>query len=101
MFGDRTPVPFLKTAASEMQGQISPDGKWIAYTSDDSGRFEVYVRSFPAGGAKYPVSNNGGNFPRWRRDGKELFYRAHDVDSRSGRREWPRVRNGDRALPAD
>jgi Tol biopolymer transport system component len=77
-FGDRKPVPFLKTPASEWQGQISPDGKWIAYTSDESGRPDVYVRSFPEGAAKWPVSNSGGSFPRWRRDGRELFYRASD-----------------------
>ena len=77
-FGDRKPVPFLKTAAAEWHGQISPDGKWIAYTSDESGRPDVYVRSFPEGAAKWAVSNSGGSYPRWRRDGKELFYRALD-----------------------
>jgi Tol biopolymer transport system component len=77
-FGDHKPVPFLKTTAAESHGQISPNCKWIAYTSNESGREEVYVRSFPAGARKWPVSNNGGNYPRWRRNGKELFYRAPD-----------------------
>src|SRR5207245_926776 len=54
------------------------DGKWIAYTSDESGRNEVYVQSFPAGGAKWPVTSNGGDWVRWRNDGKELFYVAPD-----------------------
>jgi Tol biopolymer transport system component len=74
--GDRKPAPFLATSASEYLGQISPDGKWIAYVSDESGRDEVYVRSFPANGSKWPVSNGGGGYPRWRRDGKELFFVA-------------------------
>jgi Tol biopolymer transport system component len=72
--GDRKPVPYLRTASSEMHGQFSPDGKWVAYSSAESGRNEVYVQSFPAGRDKWPVSNNGGAYPRWRRDGKELFY---------------------------
>ena len=77
--GDRKPVAYLKTPFNEVDGQFSPDGKWVAYTSDESGgRNEVYVRAFPAGAAKFPVSNSGGGLPRWRQDGKELFYRAAD-----------------------
>jgi Tol biopolymer transport system component/tRNA A-37 threonylcarbamoyl transferase component Bud32 len=77
--GDRKPVPYLKTPFNELDGQFSPDGKWVAYTSDESGgRNEVYVRAFPAGAAKFPVSNSGGGLPRWRQDGRELFYRALD-----------------------
>jgi Tol biopolymer transport system component/tRNA A-37 threonylcarbamoyl transferase component Bud32 len=76
--GDRKPIPYLQTPFQEMQGRFSPDGKWIAYTSDESGRPEVYVQSFPASGAKLHASSNGGTFPLWRRDGKELFYRALD-----------------------
>ena len=72
--GDRKPGPFLQTPFSESHGQFSPDGRWMAYESDESGRFEVYVQSFPAGGAKSMISNSGGAQPRWRRDGKELFY---------------------------
>jgi len=76
--GDHKPVPFLKSGFNEFQGQVSPDSKWIAYTSDESGRSEVYVQSFPVAGARWLVSNGGGNFARWRRDGGELFYRAFD-----------------------
>jgi Tol biopolymer transport system component len=77
--GTGKPVPFLKSGFNESQGQVSPDSRWIAYTSDESGGFnEVYVTSFPAGGARWRVSNGGGSFPRWSRDGKELFYRALD-----------------------
>jgi len=76
---DGKPVPFLKTAFNELQGEASPDSRWIAYTSDESGGFnEVYATSFPAGGPRWRVSNGGGSFPRWSRDGKELFYRALD-----------------------
>jgi Tol biopolymer transport system component len=75
---DHKAVPFLKTAFDESQGQVSPDSKWIAYTSNESGRNEIYVQSFPAGGARWLVSNSGGGIARWRRDGKELFYRALD-----------------------
>ena len=76
--GDRKPAPYLRTPSIERHGQFSPDGKWIAYSSNDSGRSEIYVQSFPAGPAKWPVSNGGGGFPRWRRDGKELFYLSPD-----------------------
>ena len=54
---------------------ISPDGHWLAYTSDESGQPEVYVRSFPAGQGKWPISTEGGQEPLWARDGSELFYR--------------------------
>jgi len=77
--GDGKPVLFLKTPFNELQGEVSPDSRWIAYTSDESGGFnEVYATSFPAGGPRWRVSNGGGSFPRWSRDGKELFYRALD-----------------------
>ena len=59
MTGDRKPVPFLSTPFHEGRGQFSPDGKWVAYTSDESGGNEVYVQSFPAGGAKWPVRARG------------------------------------------
>jgi Tol biopolymer transport system component/predicted Ser/Thr protein kinase len=71
------PMPFANTEFNEGQGQFSPDTHWIAYASDESGRVEVYVQPFPTppgGGSKTPVSRDGGNQPRWRRDGKELFY---------------------------
>jgi dipeptidyl aminopeptidase/acylaminoacyl peptidase len=77
--GERKPQSFLKTAFNDSQGEVSPDSKWIAYTSDESGGFnEVYVTSFPTAGTRWRVSGNGGSFPRWSRDGKELFYRALD-----------------------
>jgi Tol biopolymer transport system component len=72
--GDRTPFRFLTTPFREGAGQFSPDAEWIAYTSDESRRNEVYVQSFPSGQFKWPVSSNGGAWPRWRRDGRELFY---------------------------
>ena len=78
MSGDRQPRAFLRTPAREIQAQVSPDGRWIAYASDDSGRLEVYVDSFPAPGAKVTISNGGGGQPQWRRDGKELFYLTSD-----------------------
>src|SRR5262249_25136480 len=62
----------------QQHGQFSPDGKWVAYTSDASKRDEVYVQSFPAGGNEIQISSNGGSQPRWRKDGKELFYLTPD-----------------------
>jgi Tol biopolymer transport system component len=76
--GDRQPKPFLITPANESHGRFSPDGKWVAYESDESGRAEIYVQSFPTGGGKWQVSSGGGGQPLWRRDGKELFYVAAD-----------------------
>jgi Tol biopolymer transport system component len=75
--GDRKPIPFLRTEFNEAQGKFSPDGRWIAYRSDKSGRPEVYVRPSPergGGDTEWTISNGGGTEPRWRRDGKELFY---------------------------
>jgi Tol biopolymer transport system component len=74
----RKPVPFLHTTASEVQGHLSPNGRWMAYTSDESGTLEVYAQSFPSGGDKARVSVNGGAQPKWRRDGKEIFYLSAD-----------------------
>jgi Tol biopolymer transport system component len=78
LFGDRKPMLFLQTQSNEQQAEFSPDGKWVAYTSDKSGKSEVYVQSFPASGGKSHVSTDGGADPRWRRDGKELFYLSPD-----------------------
>jgi Tol biopolymer transport system component len=78
MAGDRTPFPVVETKATEHHGQFSPDGKWIAYQSDESGREEVYLHPFPGPGARSLISTNGGVQVRWRRDGKELFYVALD-----------------------
>jgi len=74
MEGERKPVAFLRTEFNEQDGAFSPDGKWIAYQSDESGRYEVYVQPYPATGAKWQVSKDRGSAPRWRRDGKELFW---------------------------
>ena len=76
--GDRQPFPFLQTEFEERQAQFSPNGRWLAYISNESGRFEVYVRLFPPAAGKWQVSTGGGEQPRWRRDGKELFYAAPD-----------------------
>ena len=72
--GDRKPFPILQTPFNEGHPQISPDGKWIAYASNETGRAEIYIQSFPPGAGKWQISSNGGSFARWRRDGKELFY---------------------------
>jgi Tol biopolymer transport system component len=74
MTEERKPFAFLQTPFNESFGRFSPDGRWMAYQSDESGRFEVYVRPFPGPGGKWQVSTNGGSRPRWRGDGKELFY---------------------------
>src|SRR5207247_1458230 len=71
---DKKPIPYLRTEFNEWHGFFSTDGKWIAYDSDESGKSEIYVQTFPATGAKWQVSRNGGTHPRWRRDGKEWFY---------------------------
>jgi hypothetical protein len=73
-FGDRKPLPFLNTQFNESEGKFSPDGRWIAYQSNESGRNEVYVAPFPGPGGKWQVSTGGGLQPRWRRDGSEIFY---------------------------
>jgi len=74
LFGNRSPQPFAQTEFNEKQGRLSPDGRWMAYASDETGRYEVYVQPFPAGGGKWQISIGGGEQPSWRRDGKELFY---------------------------
>jgi len=76
--GDRTPIPFLQTPFDSTYGQFSPDGKWLAYQSNDSGRSEIYIAPFPGPGGESQVSTAGGVLPRWRGDGKELFYIAPD-----------------------
>ncbi len=74
--GERKPVPYLRTEFNEVLGQFSPDGRWIAYVSDESRRDEVYVQPYPVDGGKWQVSTDGGSQPRWRDDGKELYYLA-------------------------
>jgi hypothetical protein len=68
------PIPFLVTKAAETNGQISPDGKWVAYASNESGEWEIYVTTFPNAAGKWQVSRGGGTEPRWRGDGREIFY---------------------------
>ena len=75
-FGDKKPAPFLKTQFSELMPVFSPDGRFLAYHSNESGRSEVYVQSFPGPGGKWQISTAGGTEPHWRSDGKELYYRA-------------------------
>jgi Tol biopolymer transport system component len=81
--GERKPQPYLATRFSEYSGRFSADGRWIAYTSDDSGRREIYVQAFTPGmqasGARWQISSGGGVQPCWRRDGRELYYLARDV----------------------
>jgi eukaryotic-like serine/threonine-protein kinase len=78
LFGDRKPFPLVQTAFTENAAAFSPDGRWIAYGSNDGGRNDLYVRPFPGAGGKYPVSRDGGTHPAWRADGKELFYLGAD-----------------------
>ena len=84
MDGDRKPWVFLKTSFDERNAQFSPDGRWVAYESNESGRREIYIRPFAAPAAsgvaanpsagQWQVSTAGGIYPRWRHDGKELYY---------------------------
>jgi Tol biopolymer transport system component len=121
--GDRRPVPFLQTPFNEVQGQFSPDGRWVAYASNESGRNEVYVTPFPGPGRTLLVSTAGGLWPRWSGTGSEIFYlssdgtlmatplKAHDstleaeaarslFDARPRRLRWPYgvTRDGQRFL---
>jgi Tol biopolymer transport system component len=72
--GNREPIPFMTTEADEFMGQLSPDSRWMAFTSDRSGRDQVYVRSFPSGEGERLISVSGGRAPRWNGDGKELYF---------------------------
>jgi Tol biopolymer transport system component len=76
--GTRTPSPLLRTGVAENWAAFSPDGRWIAYSADDTGISEVYVMPFPATGRRWKISAGGGSAARWRRDGRELFYVAPD-----------------------
>ena len=76
--GDRRPFPVVNTVFTEREGQFSPDGKWVAYRSNRLGRYDIYAQPFPGPGGVTPVSTAGGTQPRWRSDGKELFYIALD-----------------------
>ena len=72
--GEKKPFPCLKTPFDERDGQFSPDGKWVAYGSNESGRSEIYVLPFPGPGGKFQISTKGGAQPRWNKNGKEIFY---------------------------
>ncbi|HEY3123954.1 MAG TPA: hypothetical protein VGK70_07790, partial [Thermoanaerobaculia bacterium] len=78
MSGERKPTPFLQTEFNETNALFSPDGRWVAYNSDESGTPETYVRPFPPAGGKWQISTQGGVQPAWRSDGKELYYLALD-----------------------
>jgi hypothetical protein len=78
LHGDRTPFPVVRGEFIEPYGQLSPDGRWVAYQSDESGRAEVYVRPFRNAGAQIRISTDGGAQMRWRQDGRELIYVALD-----------------------
>jgi eukaryotic-like serine/threonine-protein kinase len=79
--GERRAVPWLHTRFRENQGQISPDGRSLAYHSQESGPYEVFVRPFPSGSGQSQVSTNGGGFPMWRADGRERFYLSRNLGS--------------------
>jgi eukaryotic-like serine/threonine-protein kinase len=73
--GDRKPFPYLPDSKFQTaQSRISPDGKWLVYWSNETGRQEIYVQNFPIPSAKYQISTDGGTMPKWRSDGKEIFY---------------------------
>ncbi|HEU5258703.1 MAG TPA: hypothetical protein VFU28_22100 [Vicinamibacterales bacterium] len=79
MTGERKPFAVLESTYDEIEGQFSPDGRWLAYASNESGRYEIYIRTFPEAGGKWQISPAGGTQPRFRRDGGELFYVAPDT----------------------
>jgi len=76
--GDKKPFKFLAPPADQIHGNFSPDGRFVAYTSNESGRFQVYVQTFPLSTRKWPVSTDGGYEPRWRADGREIYYLSDD-----------------------
>jgi Tol biopolymer transport system component len=76
--GERTPKPYLPSKNNEWGARFSPDGRWLAYLFDETGRSEVYVKSFPEPRGKVIISSGGGHHPEWRKDGKELYYVTPD-----------------------
>ena len=78
LFGDRKPFPYPHTEFQESQPRLSPDSRWLAYTSDESKRKEIHVVSFPQPGGKWQISTEGGQSPAWSRDGRELYYYSLD-----------------------
>jgi Tol biopolymer transport system component/predicted Ser/Thr protein kinase len=77
-FGDKKPIPIAVSPFNEVNPALSPDGRYVAYVSNESGRDEIYVQTFPGAGGKWQVSNGGGSDPSWRDDGKEMYYRSPD-----------------------
>ncbi len=75
---DRKPIEVVRTPFEELNGQFSPDARWVAYETNESGRFEIVVQPFPVPTGKWQVSTGGGIQPRWRADGKELYFIAPD-----------------------
>ena len=76
--GERKPIPLARTEHGEREGQLSPDLRWIAYDSSESGRRDVWIQPFPPTGSRWQISTGGGFSPRWRGDGRELYYVATD-----------------------
>ncbi len=79
LVGDRKPFPVVASGFDSRQAVFAPDGRWIAYVSNEAGQQDVYVQPFPGSGARHRISTNGGRNPRWRADGRELFYLADDA----------------------
>ena len=77
-FGDRKPFPVVSTPFLDASPMLSPDGRWVAYNNNESGRMEVYIQPFPSGPGRWQVSTAGGSRPHWRKDGKELYFRTQD-----------------------
>ena len=75
---DAKPTPAVHTATTEVEPELSPDGRWLAYTTTETGNFEVFVQPFPATGEKRQISSAGGRQPKWRADGRELFFVTND-----------------------
>jgi hypothetical protein len=75
---EHKPFPYLQSQFDEKHARFSPDGRWVAYTSNESGREEVYVQSFPRSGSRFQISTGGGREPQWRKDGTEVFYISED-----------------------
>jgi Tol biopolymer transport system component len=78
LFGDRKPFPYLQGSFNEGDARLSPNGRWLAYASDETTRVEIYVQSFPMHTGKWQISNGGGQLPVWSRDGKELYFVGPD-----------------------
>jgi eukaryotic-like serine/threonine-protein kinase len=75
---DRKAQPFLRTPFNESVPRFSPDGRWLTYVSNESGRYEIYVQPYPGPGGKWQISTEGGTEPTWNSNGRELFYRSGD-----------------------